>query len=148
MKRITIPVPEAALRELEELYKAVEKALDALGGVCRGDGACCRFGESGIRLYLTRLEKAMLLRDNDGSTLTPEQEDACPFLVGDRCTARNGRALGCRCYFCNPDLSEATAAIYESFHAAIRSLHDRQGIPYFYNELIYSLEMISSQGGH
>lgn len=138
MNQISSPLPEAALDDLEELYRDVEKALEPLGAACRRDGACCRFGESGMRLYLSGLEMALLLREA-GPGFPPPADATCPFLVGGACSVRGGRALGCRCYFCEPSVCEATAAIYETFHAAIRRLHVRYGIPYRYEELIAAL---------
>jgi Fe-S-cluster containining protein len=58
--------------------------------------------------------------------------------VGPRCHARENRPLGCRAFFCGAEASDSQA-IYESYHARIRQLHQRHGLAYRYVELTWAL---------
>jgi Fe-S-cluster containining protein len=97
---------------------------------CDLSGRCCRFREAGHALYLTRLEYEEMARWGGPGA---EAEGACPWLQGTICGNREGRALACRTYFCSDEA--AAAALTEKYHARIRRLHERHGIPYDYRPL-------------
>lgn len=121
----------AALEELDALFAEVDARIDALGFTCRQDGACCRFSESGIRLYVTWLEARRLIGTADDILVS----DDCPFQEGALCTRRDERSLGCRIYGCDPALDARLSEIYETFHARIVALHDKYGLPYEYRDI-------------
>lgn len=126
-----MPDVEQGRRALSELYARVERDLARREELrCELSGRCCRFGESGHELYLTRLEyEEMLAR---GGSRTPAR-DSCPWIENGLCANRDGRALACRTYFCS---DEAQAArVTERWHAEIRRIHDEYGLPYEYARL-------------
>jgi Fe-S-cluster containining protein len=113
------------------LYEKVAEDLARRPGLfCRQSGRCCRFRESGHRLYLTRLELAEMVahggRPSGGAGV-------CPWLEDGLCGIREGRALACRTYFCSDEA--AAAEVTERWHAEIRRLHERLGVPYVYRSL-------------
>src|SRR5678816_2110155 len=56
----------------------------------------------------------------------------CPWYVDGLCRNRAGRPLGCRVYFCDPGWESEMPAVYERYHAELRAVHDRHGLPYRY----------------
>ncbi len=129
------PALPAALAELGELYRKLDRAQSAWRAECWGGGACCRFDLAGHRLYASTLELALL-------TTAPMADASrcdrgrCPYQLGSRCTARDRRPLGCRLYFCRP--GEATFDA-EAWHGRVRDLHDRFQLTYVYQELTGAL---------
>ena len=133
---------EAALEELRRIYAAADEEARADPRLrCELSGRCCRFREAGHELFVTRLEYEEMVR-RGGPRLGPRSggqaggqagEGTCPWLQGTLCGTREGRALACRTYFCSDEA--AAAALTERWHAEIRALHDRHGIPYDYRRL-------------
>ena len=58
----------------------------------------------------------------------------CPYQLNGLCAAHEARPFGCRVYFCDPASTDWQHDQYERFHAAIRELHERFGVPYWYAE--------------
>jgi Fe-S-cluster containining protein len=129
---------EAAFRELEAVYADLERELSELRPVCRTSGRCCRFRESGHELWTTGLEFEYLLAHR-GLPETSSRE-ACPYLKDGLCGVRDHRMLGCRIYFCDPGYASAMGPLYERYHRRIKDIHQRQGIPYDYAELLSRVE--------
>jgi len=143
------------LAELADLYAAVDAELAELGVACDRCGRCCDFTRFGHRLYVTPAEAAMLGQaprpDGAGApagasgaaSARPAEQDGaaggrCPYLVGEVCRAREGRALGCRVFFCRAEQA-ATNALYERFHRRIQDLHAAHRVPYAYADLLSAL---------
>lgn len=122
---------QAAFAELEALYAEVEGWVEYGGAVCIGRGTCCRFEEAGHELYATPLE-ADYCADRHPVAPEPEAPGRCPYHRAGRCTAREGRPLGCRTYFCDPTYSDAHEAGHERFLNAIRDIERRTGYPVGY----------------
>lgn len=93
-------------------------------------GRCCRFAEYGQQLWTTRLEFDYLVAHAGPPPAGPP--GVCPYLRGGLCGVRDHRMLGCRVYFC--DATYEPGPVYEKYHARIRELHARHGIPYEYAE--------------
>jgi Fe-S-cluster containining protein len=123
-----------AFRELEEIYGDLDRELAALRPRCGLSGRCCRFREYGHELWTTPIEFEYLLRN--AKMPSRGSEGVCPFLQGGRCGARPHRMLGCRIYFCDPAYASAMGPLYERYHARIRDLHRRHGVPYRYFEFL------------
>ncbi len=136
-------------RELEALYAELDERLAGLDFQCRRDGACCRFGESGIRLYMSCVEACYLFGKEirpDVATLATDFVSSaidfaapsaknCPFQSGDSCSRRRERTLGCRIYVCDSALDGEISALYEVFHGRVRNLHEKYGIDYVYRDV-------------
>ncbi|MHC4971230.1 MAG: hypothetical protein ACYTG3_02765 [Planctomycetota bacterium] len=113
------------------LYGSVADDLARRPGLfCRRSGRCCRFAQADHRLYLTRLEFEEMVahggHPSGGAAV-------CPWLENGLCGIREGRALACRTYFCSDEA--AAAEVLEHWHAEIRRLHARHGLPYEYRSL-------------
>jgi Fe-S-cluster containining protein len=116
---------------LRAIYAAAERAIAARPELhCQLSGRCCRFREAGHELYLTRLEYEEMAERGGTREADPA---ACPWLENGLCANREGRALGCRTYFCSDEA--AAAEVTETFHAEIRALHEQLAIPYVYASL-------------
>ncbi|MEM9801577.1 MAG: YkgJ family cysteine cluster protein [Planctomycetota bacterium] len=128
------PAPDVrreAFERLEALYAELEDLLAAVRPMCLARGVCCRFEEADHVLYATGLE-ADYAAEKHPSAPAPEAEGRCPHHVAGRCTAREGRPLGCRTYFCDPTWSDALEATHERFLRRIRDLEDELGYPSSY----------------
>ncbi len=130
------------LDALAEIYARLADEIAAAGASCDGCGRCCDFASAGHRLYVSTGELALLTRQG------PPADGArgplrCPYQVADRCTARHGRPLGCRIFFCSPPSDQWCEDLYERYHRAVRDLHDAHGLPYTYVELTAALAHVS-----
>jgi len=108
-------VPAEAISELESLYHELDERLAPLDLRCDRCGRCCRFEAEGPQLFLSLIEFAYMLSHAEVgvSRLPRGKSGACPYLVRNACTNRDGRAIGCRTYYCHaPDTDEA-AALHE-----------------------------------
>lgn len=122
---------EAAFAELEALYEKLEQVVERSRVVCLGRGLCCRFEEAGHELFAGRLEVEYALTQHPDPP-EPEAPGRCPYHRGGLCTARAGRPLGCRAYFCDPQMTESFEVEHEQLLAELRSIEVRHGIPRTY----------------
>jgi Fe-S-cluster containining protein len=119
--------------------------------VCLASGRCCRFEEYGHRLYVTAAEVVFFesrVENTKQETqdtkqvgvvslpqfFSVESPRGCPFQVEGLCTAREARPLGCRLYFCDENAQSWQSEVYEKYHAKLRAVHERFGLPYRYLE--------------
>ncbi len=123
--------PERAARAfeaLEALYAELEDELAVLAPRCELSGVCCRFEEVGHTLFATALEADHAVRLQPQAP-PPAAEGRCPYHVGGLCTAREGRPLGCRTYFCDEPKREALEALHERTLARVRAIEREAGYP-------------------
>lgn len=125
----------AALAELEQVYQDLAREVDAAAVRCDLSGVCCDFERSGHVLFATELEVEYARRH--GASVVPEAPAvACPFFVDRRCELRNGRPLGCRVYFCDPNYAEKMHELAERHHRRVAEIHERHRIGYRYDRFI------------
>lgn len=139
---MTTPDLDAARAALQTLYAELAAELARLAPVCELSGACCRFGEYDHDLFVTDLELAELFAAHGAPAAVddPRAPDRrCPYQDGLACTAREGRPLGCRLFFCDPRYADAMPVVSGEFHRRLQALHDTHGIPYRYGELLRML---------
>ena len=135
-------VERADLRaRLTAFYAAVDEAIAAHKPVCRNRGDCCRFDRYGHKLYVTTLELACFLHGRRGSW-RPPRDDACPYQIDGRCTAREHRPLGCRVFFCDPATRDWQGPEYERRLIELRQIGADFGIPYRYIEWLSALHAL------
>jgi len=128
------PRPEAraeAFRRLAAVYAELEALLATVRPVCIARGVCCRFEDAGHELYATALEADYAVHHHPAAP-PPEAPGRCPYHVAGRCTARAGRPLGCRTYFCDRPFEEALQATHERLLADIRRIEAETGYPRVY----------------
>jgi Fe-S-cluster containining protein len=131
-------------RELEEIYADLERELSALRPLCRQSGRCCKFKEFGHQLWTTRLELDYLVeREGLPAGANPGSDGVCPYLKDGLCGVRDHRMLGCRIYFCDAGYAGAMGPLYEKYHARIKELHRRHGLPYEYGEFLGALARLA-----
>ncbi|MHC4981677.1 MAG: hypothetical protein ACYTF6_00725 [Planctomycetota bacterium] len=121
---------------LRNVYTRVEAAVCRRGATCRACGGCCRFDETGCRLYVSAGELCVLLNQLPRQRL---RGGRCPYQLGRLCTAREDRPLGCRTFFCGRHLRDWSQRLYESWHGRIKRLHEKHELPYLYVELTAGL---------
>jgi hypothetical protein len=121
-------------RRILELYREVDRSVDAAGPVCVASGRCCRFKEYGHTLFLSNLEADVLLASAPPYE-QPVTPDFCPFQVENLCTAREPRPLGCRVYFCDPNYQEEGSRISEEYLRRLKKLADDFGVEWRYAPL-------------
>ncbi|MCA9000936.1 MAG: YkgJ family cysteine cluster protein [Planctomycetes bacterium] len=123
------PTPEnreAAFRALAALYDELQKEIDAIGPACAMSGLCCRFEEAGHELFAGALETDYA-RTMHPDPPEPEAPGRCPYHVQGRCTAREGRPLACRTYFCDKPKEDACMDLHEAFLVRLRGIEDAFG---------------------
>src|SRR5437868_2813008 len=121
-------------RRVLELYREVDREVQAAGPVCVASGRCCRFKEYGHTLFISNLEADVLLSQAP-SYSAPVPPDFCPFQVNKLCTAREPRPLGCRIYYCDPNYQETGKRITETYLHRLKELAQEQGVEWQYAPL-------------
>ena len=117
---------------LRDICLQAEVALLARGFRCEACGRCCDFARNDYRLYASRLESDLVLR-NTGRQ--PELVDGrCCFQdASGRCTIHEWRPLGCRTFFCTtaavnaPEHRHVFESVYENALRQIRELTEQAG---------------------
>lgn len=127
--------PEQRLRLL---YAELDAAVLAAKPLCVVSGRCCRFEEYGHTLFVSNLEARELSRAQWPAENQLERA-TCPFQVGNLCTARQFRPLGCRLYYCDPLYAERQVELGELFLKRLKALHDEVGEPWHYRPLYDAL---------
>jgi Fe-S-cluster containining protein len=122
---------------VENVYIALQDAIDLRRPVCVTSGRCCRFDEFGHRLFVTTMELAAFvrgLRQAAPFAVGSPQAGGCPFQADKLCSVHSIRPFGCRVFFCDATASEWQQVQYARFHAELKRLHDELEVPYFYME--------------
>jgi Fe-S-cluster containining protein len=117
---------ERAFQELEALLAELDAEVAALSPRCELSGRCCRFEEVDHLLYATGLE-ADLAAARHPEAPAPEAEGRCPYHVRGLCTAREGRPIGCRTYFCDERTTDALQDLHERYLARVRAIEREHG---------------------
>ncbi|MGL4420966.1 MAG: hypothetical protein ACRCZF_09910 [Gemmataceae bacterium] len=125
--------PEVRER-VEQVYARVDAAIAAAKPKCEASGRCCRFAEYGHTLFLSHFEAEILLESAPGYD-QPVDRTGCPFQVGNRCTARAERPLGCRIYFCDPAFQEPAHELTESALKELKAIAEEFGTTWHYAPL-------------
>ena len=142
-------VRQEAFRRLESLYAEVDAFVERSRAVCIARGVCCRFEEAGHELFSTGLE-ADYAASLKPVAPPPEAAGRCAYHVAGRCTARAGRPLGCRTYFCDANTSSVLEEAHEHFLRGIRVIETETGYPTSYArfpELLASRAEFSPEAG-
>jgi len=127
---------QLAFDELTKLYDEVDEMIRSASPVCELSARCCRFKEFGHDLFLTSLEHEYLLASGEVAVSRFAPGENCPWQAeSGRCTARKGRPLGCRVFFCDPAYAERMPEIMESAIGRLRHISDRHQIEWDYRPL-------------
>ncbi|HVE39416.1 MAG TPA: hypothetical protein VNM14_05970 [Planctomycetota bacterium] len=127
-------------KELEGIYADLDRELAVLRPLCQRSGRCCRFKEFGHQLWTTGVELDYLVeREGLPTPGSAAAGEACPYLKDGLCGVRDHRMLGCRIYFCDAGYAGAMGPLYEKYHARIKDLHRRHGLPYEYGEFLSAI---------
>lgn len=127
---------ERAFKRLEQLYAELEERVAELAPRCEMSGLCCRFEEAGHELFATALEADYAVEHNKGWVQSgspgPLASGRCPYHVDGMCKAREGRALGCRTYFCDPRTEVALEDLHEEYLRRVRDIEKECEYPAAY----------------
>jgi len=107
--------------EIVEIYKELDAELAGINPGCNTCGTCCHFDEFNHLLYASTIETKYIQENVEVPHFDPDQ-GTCPFLIDNKCTIREHRALGCRIFFCNPDYKDTLQDIYEKYYTMIKDL--------------------------
>jgi hypothetical protein len=133
--------------ELRELYAELDAAVARLAPVCLISGRCCRFEEYGHTLFLSGIEADYLVSGAPEPVRALDEGRTCPWQDDlGRCTARDGRPLGCRVFFCDPNHQDAAPALSEHFIARLKSLTECHGLQWNYAPLHRHLHDRANRG--
>lgn len=120
-----------AFEALAKLYEEVDALVEKASPVCIMRGVCCRFEEAEHQLYATTLETDYAAHCHPEAPV-PEAPGRCAYHVAGKCTAREGRPLGCRTYFCDSRTQSALEEGHEHFLKRIREIGAEHGYPVAY----------------
>lgn len=120
------------MNAVRRFYQHLDDEIASRRPLCWQRGGCCKFDTFGHRLFVTTLELAYFMHVEAKPALRRPTEDRCPYQVGNRCTARTGRPLGCRVFFCEPVSQHWQHDLSEKNLATLSELHTRFGAPYAY----------------
>jgi hypothetical protein len=140
-------VSDELRRRVLELYREVDCDVAAAGPVCVASGRCCRFREYGHTLFVSNLEADVLLAGAPPHDPAAVTADFCPFQKGNLCTAREGRPLGCRVYYCDPHYQETAGRITETYLRRLKDLADQHGVAWRYAPLHHFLASPADAAG-
>lgn len=136
-------VDKELCRAVGDLYRQVEMEVGQLEVSCRQCGKCCCFGKFGQALLASTAEVGYLLAwlkkqpsklKEVSAKKIESSHEVCPFLEDEHCGVREGRALGCRVFFCQAEAldKERMENMYEDFHKRIVDLHEQSELSYQY----------------
>jgi Fe-S-cluster containining protein len=128
-----------AFSRLAALYAQVDARIEALAPRCELSGLCCRFEQAGHELFATALEADFAI-EHGPALAQPEAPGRCHYHQQGRCTNREGRALGCRTYFCDEDQTQALEDLHAGFLGQVRALERELGYPAAYGRFPAQLE--------
>lgn len=131
--------------EVLAVYADADAAVAAAGPRCDASGRCCRFKEYGHTLFISNLEAEILL-ESAPPYEKPVSGEFCPFQVGNLCTAREPRPLGCRVYFCDSSYQDTGTAISETYLRRLKDLAEAHGIAWRYAPLHHFLNEAEGRG--
>ncbi len=130
-------------RAIRALYDDIRTAVAKRRPVCNASGRCCRFEEFGHRLYVTGLEIAWFLQQQDhdagqqGHRISLQQAASssnCPYQINGLCSTHTVRPLGCRVFFCEQGTEAWQQDTTEHFLDRLKQLHAEHDLPYGYME--------------
>lgn len=128
---------------MEAFFAELDAEIAARRPACVNRGLCCRFDEYGHRLYVTSLEAAYFW-SRHGAPPEGGAAGGCPFQRDGLCTAREGRPMGCRVFFCDPATQAWQGPTTERRLERLRRLHEELGVPYVYAEWRAMLAALAS----
>ena len=133
--------PIESREELRRVYEDLDAEIARLAPRCELSGRCCRFKEYDHTLFLSTLEAGFLLSEAPSPVSDLDDGATCPWQDDSgRCRAREGRPLGCRVYFCDPEHAERAPELSERYLARIKSITVLSGLPWNYAPLHRHLE--------
>jgi Fe-S-cluster containining protein len=125
-----------AKAELRVLYDKLDAEVAGLGPVCQLSGRCCRFEEYGHTLFVSSSEVQFLLEVAPEPSRELDQGKTCPWQnANGHCTARDGRPIGCRVYYCDPTYERSAHDLSERYIAQLKELSNRHGLAWNYAPL-------------
>ncbi|QEH33645.1 hypothetical protein OJF2_21490 [Aquisphaera giovannonii] len=131
----------AMRRDVLEVYRQLGAEIAALSPTCLLSGRCCRFREFDHILFLSGVEAAVLKALAPAQVRPVDDGSTCPWQdERGRCTARDGRPLGCRVYFCDPEYEPLAPSISERFLEKLRRVAERYEVPWEYAPLHHHLD--------
>ncbi|MEM9166470.1 MAG: hypothetical protein AAGB48_05540 [Planctomycetota bacterium] len=145
---------------IRAIHAAIEETVARERPVCTASARCCHFARTGHALFVTGLEAAWTLDriapewmptderlgDAEAAGSCPLLSDAGPARPVGACGVHAVRPSGCRVYFCDPTRSAMVTELAQHAADAVRSLHDRFGVPYMYAEWLTLLRGFVGSG--
>lgn len=118
---------------LQQIYQDLESDLKNLADDCKACGSCCEFSKETHLLFASRIEWEYLFYCH-GSCENID-ETTCPFIKESKCTARDGRTLACRIFFCDSLKKDEREQLYEKYLDRIKELHKQENIEWTYSTM-------------
>lgn len=135
-----------AFPSLGRLYEDLAEEVARHGPVCVASGRCCRFEEYGHALFLTAIEREYLLEYAPAPARELDDGASCPWQnASGLCTAREGRPLGCRVYYCDPSFQVAGEELSEAFLGRLKQIVRDHDLPWHYAKLHEHLQTVRNR---
>jgi len=130
------PLSDDAKAELRVLYNELDAEVAERGAICRLSGRCCRFEEYGHTLFVSNAEVQFLVELAPEPSRALDHGKTCPWQNSSgHCTARGGRPIGCRVYYCDPTHERSAHDLSERYIGQLKELTRRHGLAWNYAPL-------------
>jgi Fe-S-cluster containining protein len=132
---------------IRSIYEDLARDIAEAGPVCDLSGRCCRFQEWDHTLFLSEIEARLLLAEAPPGCRPLDSGATCPWQdERGHCTAREGRPLGCRVYFCDPSYQEAGQRLSEVYLSRLKAATEAHGLLWSYAPLHHHLRSAVDRG--
>lgn len=143
-KLLVYDITSAEAEFVKTLYAKFDRIIAGARPKCTNCKACCDFGKTGHRLFVTNLELAYFAANVD--QVKRPIGMICPYLDAEiGCTVRRFRPIGCRTYFCSPPKHYSAADLTEQALGEIKSFVEQEQLPYQYCEWLGALDQLAGQ---
>lgn len=144
MKNKQIKLKETCEKELENIYKEVDKETSLHKVRCNACGICCNFKRFDHVLFANILEVEYIIASME-RPLTRLDDGICPFQDKNRCSVHKHRTLGCRVFFCDKTYKRDFAPdIYNKYYQKIKGLTLKYERAWDYKPFLEHLKMVYS----
>ena len=129
------------LEKVEQIYNWLDGEIgnrSDLAGECKACGACCDFGGSDHRLFVTAPEIMYLVAKLETKNIRPMTTGRCPYQADGKCTVYDNRFAGCRIFCCRAD-KDFQSELSEEALRRLKAVCDELKIPYRYRGLAAAL---------
>ena len=133
---------DSCIQAVREIYRQIDRRIEAVGASCENCGLCCDFTRFGHRLYVTTLEILYLLHglphqsaSSGGLQTKPIISGRCLYQQDQGCLMRPNRPASCRIFYCRDLDNDFQNELTEQVLQKLRRLHEQFRAVYYYADM-------------